>query len=206
MSSEGKIILQLGVSCQVLRTSLVAQMAKNLPAIQKTWVQSLVQKDPLGRECLPSIPDANSQLIRKDPDSGKDWKQEEKGMTEDEMVGWHHGFNGHEFEQTLGDGEEQGSLVCCSPWGHKKFDMTEHLKDNKFLPGKSHGQRSLVDYSPWSHKELDTTEWLTHAKFSGNILMIRASHGWRDTRQAHQETWTFRPSAWSGITEIQKYF
>ena len=72
MSSEGKIILQLGVSCQVLRTSLVAQMAKNLPAIQKTWVQSLVQKDPLGRECLPSIPDANSQLIRKDPDSGKD--------------------------------------------------------------------------------------------------------------------------------------
>ena len=79
-------------------------------------------------------------------------------MTEDEMVGWHHGLNGHEFEQTLGDGEEQGSLVCCSPWGHKKIDMTEHLKDNKFLPGKSHGQRSLVDYSPWSHKELDTTE------------------------------------------------
>ena len=72
MSSEGKIVLQLGVSCQVLRTSLVAQMAKNLPAIQKTWVQSLGQKDPLGRECLPSSPDANSQLIRKDPDSGKD--------------------------------------------------------------------------------------------------------------------------------------
>ena len=48
----------------------------------------------------------------KDPDAGKDWGQEEKGMTEDEMVGWHHRFNGHEFEQTLGDSEGQGSLVC----------------------------------------------------------------------------------------------
>ena len=69
---RGKSSSSSGVSCQVLRTSLVAQMVKNLPAIQKIWVQSLGQKDPLGRECLPSIPDANSQLIRKDPDSGKD--------------------------------------------------------------------------------------------------------------------------------------
>ena len=74
------------------------------------------------------------------------------------MVGWHHVLNGHEFEQSLGDGEGQGSLVCCSPWGRKKSDMTEPLKDNKFLPGNAHGQRSLVDYSPCSHKELDTTE------------------------------------------------
>ena len=58
-------------------------------------------------------------VIWKDPDAGKDWKQEEKRMTEDEMFGWHHWFNGHEFEQTPGDGEEQGSLACCSPWGHK---------------------------------------------------------------------------------------
>ena len=55
----------------------------------------------------------------KRPDAGKDWKQEEKGTTEDEMVGWHHRLNGHEFEQALGDGEEQGSLGCCCPWGHK---------------------------------------------------------------------------------------
>ena len=53
----------------------------------------------------------------KDPDAGKDWRQEEKGTTEDEMVGWHHRLDGHEFEQTLGVGEGQGSLVCCSPWG-----------------------------------------------------------------------------------------
>ena len=67
----------------------------------------------------------SSQLIRKDPDAGKDWGQEEKGATEDEMVGWHHWLNGHEFEQTLGDSEEQGSLESCSPWGHKESDTTE---------------------------------------------------------------------------------
>ena len=62
-------------------------------------------------------PDTNSWLIGKDPDAGKDWGQEEKQVTEDEMVGWHHWLNAHEFEQILGDGEGQGSLMCCSPWG-----------------------------------------------------------------------------------------
>ena len=70
-------------------------------------------------------------LIRKDPDAGKDWGQEEKGMTEDEMVGWHHWLNGDEFEQAPGDGEGQGSLACCSSWGRKKSDMTEQLNNNK---------------------------------------------------------------------------
>ena len=60
-----------------------------------------------------------------------DISQEEKGMAEDEMVGWHHPLNGHEFEQTLGDGEGQRSLVSCSPWGHKELDMTEQLNNNK---------------------------------------------------------------------------
>ena len=69
-------------------------------------------------------PDAKSWLIRKDPDAGKDWRQEEKGMTEEEMVGWHHQLNGHEFEQALGDGEGQGSVVCGSLWGRKESDMT----------------------------------------------------------------------------------
>ena len=68
-----------------------------------------------------------SQLIGKDPDSGKDWREEKKGMTKDEMIGWHHQLNGYEFEQALGDGEGQGGLVCCSPWGHKKSDTTEQL-------------------------------------------------------------------------------
>ena len=60
------------------------------------------------------------QLVGKDPDAGKDWRQEKKGTIEDEMVGWHHRLNGHEFEQIPGDGEEQGSLVCCSPWDRKR--------------------------------------------------------------------------------------
>ena len=61
----------------------------------------------------------------KDPDAGKDLRQEKKGMTEDEMVGWHHRCNGHEFEQAPGVGDGQGSLVCCSPWGRKESDTTE---------------------------------------------------------------------------------
>ena len=61
----------------------------------------------------------NSRLTVKNPDAGKDQRQEEKGMTEDELVEWHHQLNGHEFEQTLGDGEGQGSLACFSPWGCK---------------------------------------------------------------------------------------
>ena len=68
-------------------------------------------------------PDVKSWLIRKD----KGWRQEEKGMTEDEMVGWHHQLDGHECEQTLGVGDGQGSLVCCCPWGCKESDMTERL-------------------------------------------------------------------------------
>ena len=62
-------------------------------------------------------PDAKSWLIGKDPDAGKDWRWEEKGTTEDEMVRWHHWLNGHDFEYTPGVGEGQGSLECCSPWG-----------------------------------------------------------------------------------------
>ena len=76
------------------------------------------------------LPHEKSQFIGKDPD-GKDWRQEEKGMTEDKMVGWHHRLNGHEFEQTQGDDEGQGGLVCCSPWGCKELDVTERLNNNK---------------------------------------------------------------------------
>ena len=76
-------------------------------------------------------PDAKSQLIRKDPDTQKDWGQAEKGTTEDEMAGWHHRLNGHEFEQALGIGDGQGSLGCYSPWGHKESNMTEWLNWRK---------------------------------------------------------------------------
>ena len=78
-------------------------------------------------------PDGTSQLIGKDPDAGKDWRQEEDKMAEDEMVGWHHQLNGREFEQSLGDSEGQGSLACCSPWGCKESDRTEQLDNNWFI-------------------------------------------------------------------------
>ena len=76
-------------------------------------------------------PDVKSWLTRKDPDTGKDWEQ--KGATEVEMVGWHQRLNGHEFEQTPGDSEKQGSLVCCSQWGHKRSDTTEGLNNKNAI-------------------------------------------------------------------------
>ena len=76
--------------------------------------------------------DAKSRLTGKDHDAGKEWRQEEKGMTEVEMVGWHHWLNGHGFEQALGDGVGQGSMACWSPWGRKESDMTEWLNNKIF--------------------------------------------------------------------------
>ena len=72
-------------------------------------------------------PDVKSWLVWKDPDAGKYWRQEEKGTTEDEMVGWHHQLSGHEFEQALGVGDGQGGLACCGSWGHKESDTAEQL-------------------------------------------------------------------------------
>ena len=75
-------------------------------------------------------PDAKRWFTGKDPDAGKDWGQEEKGATENEMVGWHHRLNGHEFEQTWGDSKGQGRLECCRPWGRKESDTTERVNSN----------------------------------------------------------------------------
>ena len=72
-------------------------------------------------------PDAKSWFTGKDPDAAKDWGQEEKGTTEDKMVGWHHWLDGHRFGWTSGVGDGQGSLACCSPWSHKESNMTELL-------------------------------------------------------------------------------
>ena len=94
--------------------------------IGKTYVEAPIL-------CLPF---KKSQFIGKDPDAGKDWRQEEKGMTEDEMVVWHHQINGHEFEQALGDDEGQRSLACCIPWVHKESDMTEQLNNNNKISNR----------------------------------------------------------------------
>ena len=78
-------------------------------------------------------PDAKSPLIGKDPNAGKDWRQEEKGTTEDEMVGWHHRLEEHKSQQAPAVGDGQGSLVCCSPRGHKELDSTEQPND-RYMP------------------------------------------------------------------------
>ena len=90
-------------------------------------------------------------------------------MTEDEMVGWHHRLDGHEFDQVQEMVEGQGSLACCSPQSHKELDMTEQLNKNNRNTGvgiHSHRQRGLLGYNSWGHKDLDTTEATDISQFS----------------------------------------
>ena len=109
------------------------------PKGNQSWI-SIRRTDAEAEVRILWPPDVKSQLIRKDPDAGKDWRQEEKGMTEDELVGWHHQLNGHEFEQAPGGGERQGSMACYSPWGCRELDTTEWLKNNnKNKPNRTSG-------------------------------------------------------------------
>ena len=105
------------------------------PKGNQTWI-FIGRTDAEAETPILWPPYMKNWLIGKHPDAGKDWRQENKGMTEDEMVGWHHWLNGHEYEQAQGVGKGQGSLVCCSPWGRKESDMTEWLNwtDSEF-PG-----------------------------------------------------------------------
>ena len=86
-------------------------------------------------------PDEKNQVIGKDPDAGKDWRQEEKGTTEDEMVGWHHWLDRHEFEQASGIGDGLVALVCCSPWGRKELNTTERLNWTELMDGDHGGSQ-----------------------------------------------------------------
>ena len=108
--------------------------------------------------------DANSQLIGKDPDAGKDLLQEEKGVTENEMVGWYHRFNGHEFEQTPGDSEGQRSLTCCSPWGHRvRHDLTteqQRHREVKSLPEVTHPESEGLSYTKFSQWIENNESWI----------------------------------------------
>ena len=100
-------------------------------------------------------PDAKNQIIGKDSDAGKNWRQEEKGTTEDDMVGWHHQLNGHEFEQTLGNSKGKGSLVCYSQWGCKESDTTEWLSLKLKLRGY---------YAKWNKSGNDTYHMISLMK------------------------------------------
>ena len=96
------------------------------PKGNQSWI-SIGRTDAEAETPILWPPDAKNWLVGKDPNAAKDWRQEEKGMTDDETVGWHHRLDGHEFQQAPGVGDGQGSLLCCSPWGHKKLDTTEQL-------------------------------------------------------------------------------
>ena len=96
------------------------------PKEDQSWV-FIGRTDVEAEAPIPWPPDAKNWLIGKDPDAGDDWRWEEKGKTEDEVIGWHHQFNGYEFEQGQGIGDGQGGLECCSPWGCKESDTTELL-------------------------------------------------------------------------------
>ena len=117
------------VVLKTLESPLVSKEIKPVnPKGNQLWI-FLGRTDTEAEAPIFWLPDAKSQLIRKDPDAGKDWRQK-KGTTEDDMDGWHCRLNGCEFEQTPGDGEGQGRLVCCSPWGRKESDTTEWLSNN----------------------------------------------------------------------------
>ena len=88
------------------------------PKVNQSWI--FIRTDSEAEAPIFWPPDAKSHHVGKDPDAGKDWGQKEKGMAEDEMLGWHHWLNGHESEQTPGGGKGQKSLSCCSPWGCKE--------------------------------------------------------------------------------------
>ena len=132
-------------------------------------------------------PDAKNWVIGKDPDVGKDWRQEQKVMTEDEMVGWHHGLNGHEFEQTTRVGDGQGSLAWCSIWGCKELDTTELLNWN--LNMGPWCRRKNLEVSPsgfWSRSA--TWQWMFQFGWSVGCIWskTRCKGG---NRQEIRRTW-----------------
>ena len=103
------------------------------PERDQSWV-FIGRTDAGAEDPILWPPDAKSWFTGKLPAAGKDWRQEEEGTTEDEMVGWHHWINGYKVEQSPGDSEGQGSLACCSPWDHKESDTRETEEQLQFLP------------------------------------------------------------------------
>ena len=125
----------------VLEKTLESSLDKEITLVHPKWNQPWIfigRTDVEAKTPILWPPDVKNWLTGKDPDAGKDRGQEEKGTTEDEMVRWHHRFDGHECEQAPGDDEGQGSLACCSPWGCKRVGhnwATEHA-NNLLIPSR----------------------------------------------------------------------
>ena len=120
-SFSGRICVE-----KLLDLTLIIHIYKKLSKGNQSWI-FIGRTDAEAETSILWPPDVKNWLIGKDPDAGKDWRQEKKGTTEDKIVGWHHRLYGHEFEYALGVDDGQGSLVCCSSWGRKESDMTEWL-------------------------------------------------------------------------------
>ena len=121
------------------------------PKVNQSWI-FIGRTDAEAETSILSLPDVKNWLIGKDPDAGKDWRQEKKGMTEDEMVGCHHRL-GHEFEQALvvGDAYSRWSLVCCDSWCRKESDMTEQLNWTEADRGLV-SERLLISHTQAHHR------------------------------------------------------
>ena len=113
-------------------------------------------------------PHGKSWLIGKDSDAGRDWGQEEKGMTEDETAGWHHRLDGHEFEWTSGVGDGQGGLGCCNSRGCKESDTTERLN----WTALNVRGRDWMSFSRWLPSCITTTYWITHLSLIWNVNVL----------------------------------
>ena len=122
------------------------------------------------------LPDAKSQLTGKDPDPGKDWEQQQKVMTEDEMFGWYHQFNGHEFEQTPGNGEGQGSLVCLSSLGSQTVRHDLATEQQQYSQWSGHPTEStnsnanFIQKHPQTHPE-SFLIWAPHGQSSWYVKL-----------------------------------
>ena len=117
--------------------SFVQQGDQTSPSWRRSTLNIHWRDDSQAEAPILWPPDVKNRLPRKDPDARKDWRQEEKRVTENEMTGWHHWLSGHKFDWALGDGEGQGSLMCCSSWGCKESDTTKRL-NNEFVMQKSY--------------------------------------------------------------------
>ena len=128
-------------------------------------------------------------LIREDHDARKDWRQEETGMPEDGMVGWHHRLNGHEFKQVLGDSEGQGNLACCSPWSCKEMDRTEWLNNNLIIKSfKSRVFSGWWQKWKWKWERERVRIYITAADSKGRVGHVR-----RNT--SHLQEWRVASSS-----------
>ena len=127
MSTEELILLHVVLE-KILESPLDCKELQPFhPKGDQSWV-FIGRTDDEAETPILWLPDVRNWLIGKDPDAWEDWRQEEKGTTKYEMIGWHHWLDVYEFVKAPGIGDRQGSLACCSPWGHKNLDMTEWLK------------------------------------------------------------------------------